>query len=71
MSDEDYLALGERAQRYRQYAQDVAQQALTVSPELCQHFLVLAHQWKRLAEMVEEQMNGCYKIRAAAVSLTR
>jgi hypothetical protein len=55
-SDEDYLALGERAQRYRQYALDAAQQAMTVSPELGQTFLALAHQWRRLAESVEEQM---------------
>ncbi len=56
LSDDDYLALGERAQRYRQYAQDAAQQAMTARPELSQNFLALAHQWRRLAELVEERM---------------
>jgi hypothetical protein len=55
--DEDYRALEERAQRYRQYALDVAQHAMTASPELSQDLLTLAQQWRRLAELVEEQMN--------------
>ena len=55
LSDDEYRALEERAQRYLRYALDAARQATEASPELKVHFLALARHWTSLAESVEDQ----------------
>ena len=56
MSDEDFRAKQERAQRYRRYGLEAARLAMEAPPELKVHYLKLAQHWAKLSESVEEEM---------------
>jgi hypothetical protein len=56
LSDDDFRALQERAQRYRRYGLEAARLAMDAPPELKAPYLRLAQHWAKLAESLEREM---------------